>query len=528
MNDPNKLYAQLIAAFNQRDWTTTQKLASQMIAIVPRHPGTHYMAGISALELQQIPLALEMLRKATIVSPDNVEYAVQFAKALTVGRRNRDAAVAADNALALVPKEPRLLDTLGVVYSQIGAYASAVTTFRLAAEAAPEHAPYHYNLATALVAAGDLKEAESALERCITLDPRYWRAHLTLSQLRRQTPEDNHVERLVELLALVPNDPPDTAGLVCMNMAMAKEYEDLSDYPRAFDHLVRGKRAGGANRDYSIERDAEVFEAIAESFPEQAAATAGYSTEEPIFIIGMPRTGTTLVERIVSSHPDVHSAGELLNFGIALKNLSGSRTLALVDRDTIVHARGLNWHQLGETYLSSTRPATGQKPRFIDKLPHNFLYAGYIANALPNAKIICLRRNPMDTCLSNFRQLFAPKSPYFDYSFDLMDIGRYYLLFDRLMAHWKRVLPGRIMEIDYEALVEAQEAKSRELLAFCGLAWDEGCMSFENNPAPVATASAVQVRAPIYRSALERWRKYEPQLSELHELLEEAGALSPR
>jgi tetratricopeptide (TPR) repeat protein len=525
MNDPHRIYTQLTAAFNQRDWSAALGLATQMLEIVPRHPETHYIAGISALELQQIPRALEMLRKATIVSPDNPEFAVQFAKALTVGRRNREAAVAADRALALAPTDPRQLDTLGVVYSQIGVYASAVTTFRLASEALPQHAPFRYNLATALVAAGDLETAEAELEQCIALDPRYWRAHLTLSHLRRQTPEHNHVDRLVKLIDQVQGDPPDTAGLVCMNMAMAKEYEDLADYPRAFDHLVRGKRAGGADRDYSIDRDAEVFAAIIESFPAPAVVDGGYATDEPIFIIGMPRTGTTLVERIISSHPDVHSAGELLNFGMALKNLSGSRTLALVDRDTIERARMLDWHELGETYLTSTRPATGQKPRFIDKLPHNFMYAGFIANALPNAKIICLRRNPMDTCLSNFRQLFAPKSPYFDYSFDLMDIGRYYLLFDRLMAHWKKVLPGRIMEIDYETLVESQEEKSRELLAFCGLTWTEDCMSFEKNPAPVATASAVQVRAPMYRNALQRWRKYEPQLSGLHALLSEAGVM---
>jgi hypothetical protein len=188
-----------------------------------------------------------------------------------------------------------------------------------------------------------------------------------------------------------------------------------------------------------------------------------------------------------------------------------------------VKSRNLDWRRLGEAYLSSTRPATGHKPHFIDKLPHNFLYAGFIANALPNAKIVCLRRNPMDTCLSNFRQLFAPKSPYFDYSFDLLDTGRYYLLFNRLMAHWQRVFPRRILEMDYETLIDTQEACSRQLLEFCGLAWDDTCMHFENNPTPVATASAVQVRAPIYRSALKRWKKYEQQLGELRRLLSDGG-----
>jgi Flp pilus assembly protein TadD len=523
MTDPAELYAQLTAAFDRRDWLAAQQLATRMFPLAPRHPELHYIAGITSLELQQMRHALEYLRNATILEPMRAEYAVQFAKALAVARMNRNARVAADQALALSPKDPLLLDTLGVVYSQIGVYASAVTTFRQAVILAPAHAPYRYNLATALVAAGDLDAAEIEIESCLSLDPKYWRAHLTLAQLRRQTPANHHVDRLVTLLSQVQSTPVDTPALVCLNMALAKEYEDLADYPRAFDHLTQGKCAGSANRDYSIDRDEALFHAITESFPERSGVADGHPTDEPIFIIGMPRTGTTLVERIISSHPDVHSAGELLNFGMSIKHLSGSRTPILIDLDTIVKSRNLDWRRLGEAYLSSTRPATGHKPHFIDKLPHNFLYAGFIANALPNAKIVCLRRNPMDTCLSNFRQLFAPKSPYFDYSFDLLDTGRYYLLFNRLMAHWQRVFPRRILEMDYETLIDTQEACSRQLLEFCGLAWDDTCMHFENNPTPVATASAVQVRAPIYRSALKRWKKYEQQLGELRRLLSDGG-----
>jgi hypothetical protein len=208
---------------------------------------------------------------------------------------------------------------------------------------------------------------------------------------------------------------------------------------------------------------------------------------------------------------------------MALKQVAGIRSPALIDVDTVIRARNADWKQLGEIYLSSTRPSTGQKPRFIDKLPHNFLYAGFIAKALPNAKIICLRRDPLDTCLSNFRQLLSSDSAYFGYSFDLLDTGRYYILFDRLMAHWQRTFPGRILEIQYETLVDTQESSSRRLLEFCGLPWDDACMRFEENAGAVATASAVQVRAPIYRDALKRWKRYAPQLGELQALLRAAG-----
>ena len=266
-----------------------------------------------------------------------------------------------------------------------------------------------------------------------------------------------------------------------------------------------------------------MFDTIIESFPGRQPATSGFASDEPIFVIGMPRTGTTLLDRILSSHADVHSVGELQNFGVALKRASGSRTRPMLDAETMRLAAQADWSALGRRYIESTRPATGTTPRFVDKLPHNFVYAGYIANALPGAKIVCIRRNPMDTCLSNFRQLFALNSRYYDYSFDLLDTGRYYLQFDRLMAFWRETFPDRILEIRYEDLVDAQEPTTRRLLASCGLEWQDACLAFERNAAPVATASAVQVREPIHRAHLGRWKRYAPQLQELRELLEAGG-----
>ena len=527
MTDATDLYAQLTRAFNQRAWTLAKDLAARLLPLAPRHSGIHYIAGIASMELKDMPAATEFLRRATLLEPTRADFAVQFAKALTLAHRNRDAKIAADRTLALASADPATLDTLGVVYTQVGDFASAAAAFRQAATLAPQHAPFRFNLATSLVASGDVNAAEVELEACLAIDPQHWLAHLTLAQLRQQTPEHNHVDRLESRLQQV-GDHLDSEALMCLNMALAKEYEDLADYSRSFDHLVRGKAAGATRLDYSSARDEELFAAITETFRTSPAAFP-CTSDEPIFIIGMPRSGTTLVERIISSHPDVYSAGELLNFGMSVKQISHSRTSAMIDVDTIHRLRHADLSPLGELYLESTRPATGHKPRFIDKLPHNFLYAGFIADALPNARIICLRRDPMDTCLSNFRQLFAPKSPFFDYSFDLFDTARYYVLFDRLMAHWERVLPGRILQIDYENLVDSQEENSRRLLEFCGLSWNEACLRFEQNSTPVATASAVQVRAPIYRNSLGRWKKYGKQLNPLHDLLAAAGIpLEPR
>jgi tetratricopeptide (TPR) repeat protein len=522
MTDPAELYAQLARAFEQHAWRQAQQLARRLLTLAPAHAEAHYMAGIASLELQQMPAALEYLRKATVLDPARADFMVQFARALMLAHRNRDAKKIADRVIALSPGNASMLDTLGTIYTRVGDYASAVTAYRQAVSMAPRQAALHYRLATSLLAAGDIDAAEVEVEACLALDPQYWPAHLSLAQLRRQTPARHHIERLQAQLAQLDRATTDVSARVCLHMALAKEYEDLADYPHAFEHLVQGK-AAGANRLYSVPQQEALFTAIAKSFPEPCVPPAACPSRQPIFIIGMPRTGTTLVERIISSHPDVHAAGELLNFPMSLKHLSGSQTSALIDVDTIIKARAINWQQLGETYLSSTRPDTAHKPRFIDKLPHNFLYAGFIANAFPNAKIICLRRDPLDTCLSIFRQLFPPHSPFFDYSFNLLDTGKYYVLFDRLMTHWQRVLPERILEVQYETLVDAQESSSRELLEFCGLPWHDACLRFEKNPGPVATASVVQVREPIYRSALRRWKHYGPQLSELRELLREAG-----
>lgn len=518
--DPSETYRQAVAALNRNDWPQALTLAGRVLPAAPAHAGVHFVAGVAALQLQQLPLALRHLRSAVALNSARADYGAQWARALSAARLTREAVEAADAAAALSPDDPMTLDTLGVVYSQTNAHSKAAEMFRQVAALRPDGASFRFNLATSLTFSGDTAAAEQEYEACLARDPRYWKAHLALAQLRKQRVEDNHVPRLQ---SLVQQNAGDATGEMYLHLALSKEYEDLGERERSFEHLQTGKAAGRSTRSYSFERDAALFKALELGCPKPSPTSVGHGSSEPIFVIGMPRSGTTLVDRILSSHPQVHSAGELQNFGAILKRASGSRTPHLLDPDTIARSISLDWERVGAAYIDSTRPGTGHTPRFIDKLPHNFFYVGHIARALPQARIICLRRNPMDTCLSNFRQLFAQTSPYYDYSFDLLDTGRYYVMFDRLMAHWQRVLPGRILEIDYETIVDAQEASTRRLLEFCGLPWDAACLRFEQNEAPVSTASAVQVREPIYRSALQRWKRYEMQLAGLRSLLEEAG-----
>jgi hypothetical protein len=197
----------------------------------------------------------------------------------------------------------------------------------------------------------------------------------------------------------------------------------------------------------------------------------------------------------------------------------------VLDVETLTAAVDSDAAAVGAAYVESTRPRTGHTERFIDKMPLNFFYAPLILRALPNAKIICLRRNALDTCLSNFRQLFATTFSYYNYAYDLLDTGRYYASFHRLAATWREALPRNYLEVHYEDVVEHTEREARRLLEFCELSWDPRCLAFEANAAPVATASSVQVRQPIYRSALERWRQYERELAPLRQLLAAEGVL---
>jgi hypothetical protein len=215
----------------------------------------------------------------------------------------------------------------------------------------------------------------------------------------------------------------------------------------------------------------------------------------------------------------VESAGELQVMQIGLKRLARTTGRYALDPETIDAARTLQPAQLGQLYMDSAAPYRKSARRFVDKLPLNFLYIGYLARALPDAKLVCLRRHPLDAVWSNYRHLFATNFSYYSYSYDLVDTAAYYVMFDSLLRFWQQLFPGRVLEIQYETLVDDQEAQTRRLLDHCNLSWDERCLNFHENDAAVATPSKNQVRQPIYRGAIGRWRHYEKYLAPAREYL---------
>ena len=481
--------------------------------------------GVVTAEQGRVAEGLALIREACARDPSDAEALAQLARWLSLMHRGQEATAAAEGALALAPRAASTLDTIGVVFSRAGRHEQAEACFERASSSEPGQAGFHFNRAASLKFLGRFEEAEAAYEACLRCDPRFWRAHSALANTRRQTPGRNHVARLEQLLRTEGIDPDAELHL---RHALARELEDLGREEESFAHLAAGNARKHAALGYDFERDRSLFEAVMRLFPDPLPPQDRPSAADaPIFVVGLPRTGTTLVERIVSSHSQVASAGESQNFGVLLKRACRTRSPRVLDEATLARSLDVDLAALGRDYVESTRPP-GPKMRFVDKMPLNFFYLGHIARALPAASLVVLRRHPLDTGLSMFRQLFATGFSYYDYARDLRDLGRYYAMFDGLIAHWRRVLPGRIHEVHYEALVADQAGETQRLLEHCDLPWDDQCLAFERNAAAVATASAVQVRQPIHAGSVGRWRRYAAQLQPLVDELRAAGIEIPR
>ncbi len=383
----------------------------------------------------------------------------------------------------------------------------------------PGDAGAHHRLALICRAMGEVDETGRAAEAAIRLDPHDYEMIQLRSSLRTVTPERNHT---AELEALLAGGCRDWQGTVKVAYALAKEKEDIGEYESAFHFLKTGASLKRDNTNYAVADDIRTFEVMEEIFTEQAMLdkTDGFETDEPIFILGMPRTGSTLVERIISRHSAIFAAGELNYLSAAMMEEVRKRGTPDNHAELVRMSLEADMNAIGRRYLELTRPFTGHTPHFIDKLPLNFLYVGIIHLALPKARIIHVRRTPLDACHAIYKFLFNLAYPW---SYDLGDIAAYYTGYRRLMDRWREALPGRIIEVTYEDVVRNLEPEARSLLTRLGLEWEPACLEFHENTAATMTGSATQVRQKLYSSSVGRWRDYEAQLQPLANALEAAG-----
>lgn len=511
------LHRDVLRLMQARDWRGADLLCRQLAERHPEFAAGWCSASHIALAQGAAATALAAIDRAVEREPANGAFRLQRATCLMALRRRQDALDAAESALRCAAGNPFVLDALGTLYSSLGEQHRALAAYDRAVSLAPQDPRFRYNRASVRRFLGDLEGAEADFDHAIALNPHDFEAYLNRSDLRRQTPSRNHTAALE---ALAGQSFDGWQGEVQIRYALAKEYEDLERYAESFAQLRRGADKRREFLAYDVANDVATAQWITDAFPvAPLERTAGAIEDSPIFVVGLPRSGTTLVERILGSHSSLTAAGELNGFALALVEAARLRAgRALPRRELVALSATLDFAALGRDYLRRAHDAFGGADRFIDKMPLNYLYCGLIARAVPNAKIIHTTRHPMAAGYAMYKTLFKDGYPF---SYDLGDIARYYGAYRRLMDHWNRTMPGAIYEVSYEALVADQPGETRKLLAHCGLEWEDACAQFHRNPAASTTASASQVRRPIYQSSVAQWQHYGAELAPLSEALRE-------
>jgi len=523
MTSATQLEAQVWSRLERGDARAAIDACERLNRDYPDFASGWHTASQLALRLGNSQMALDAIRQALRVEADNTLWMLQYARCLSrLGRSKELAAVVQDLVKGRLETAYENAG-LGLLLSELGRRREALVYYEKAASLEPSDPRHYYNLASLQRTLGEFEDAEQNYKRTISLDPSDYEAWKLRSELRKQTPENNHV---AELEALLEKGIDDNKGVANICYALAKELEDLGEAGKSFAYLERGATARRRQMQYDVQRDLDTIATIRRVFSQERLNDLGpgIDNDEPIFMLGMPRTGTTLVERILGCHSEAQAAGELPDFAIEMMRLVRARAAGRdLARDQLVElSADIDFARLGRAYVDSARPATGAR-RFVDKLPLNYLYVGLIHTALPNAKIIHVQRDPMDTCYAVFKTLFVDAYPF---SYDLEELARYYVAYHQLMSHWHAVLPSVMHTVRYEDLVNNIDTEARRLLDYCGLEWQPGTLDFHANPEASTTAITVQVRQRVYTSSVGRWHDYEEQLQPVVAILREAGIVT--
>lgn len=479
----------------------------------------HLLAQIN-VSIGQLHKAAELCKHA-IAHKNLVEFRVLLCRVYALLGQT-DGVIAIANTVQVDEiQTPIQADTLGVALSTCNEHARALVYFSAAVNAPNPTPSFLYNYAVSSKFCGELEQAKKALWRVLDDEPTYYKAHFALSEL---TKGDEIRRHLAQLKQKLDNDAQPLEARLHLSHSLARELEKQQDYTQAFDVLTQAKQEKQKHLPYDASADRQVFAYLQAAFASNGhispSSPSSQSTTRPIFVVGMPRSGTTLVERILSSHQQVSSGGELQDFSTLLKQMSGSQSLNVLDVTTLKQAESIDYNKLAQAYLARTQHI-GNSAHFVDKLPFNFFYLPYIRRAFPNAKIICLQRNPMDTCVGNFRQLFSIHNPHYHYTHSLLSCASFYRQCMNWVEHWQAIEGENFMLLNYEALVTHPRQHIADLLKFCELSWDENCLHMQGNTAPVSTASKMQVKMPINQQSIGRWQRYKPHTNALEAVFQQ-------
>lgn len=494
-----------------------ERLYAAILDADPRHFGALHNLGYIRLKQARRPEAADLLRRAIKARPKSPAAHNTLGLVLHTEGRFKEAAASFEKALALDPADPEPHNNLGAALHLLGRYERAIAFYRKALSLRPNYADAQNNLGNALQVLGRLDEARAAFEAAVGIDPRRASFQLGLAGSKRFTRDDPHLARMEELAGKLASMPD--ADRMHLHFALGKALADAGEHDRSFTHLLAGNSIKRRQIAYDEAATLRRFESIRDAFnAPMRGDEAGAASARPIFVIGMPRSGTTLIEQILASHPDVFGAGERADFRHAVEAVLGDG-----HPEAAPGAPASRLRAIGNRYLDGVGAlAPSRARRIVDKMPTNFLFAGMIAMALPNARIIHASRDPADTCVSCFATLFRGELPF---TYELGELGRYYRAYEALMAHWREVLPpGMMLDMRYEDLIDDLPPAAQRLIAHCGLEWDPACLDFHRTERPVLTASAGQVRRPLYRTSVGRWRAYGDRLRPLLDALGTDGS----
>jgi tetratricopeptide (TPR) repeat protein len=509
-------------AVQAKEWATVNTCAREILKSDRKNAEGWFLSGLAAKAAGRSRAAIDAFTRAIRQDGNRYDAAIELAWQYWISLRLGEAHDLLEKFESHLDKSPLYLDLAANTWSRLGLHEKAYPLYQKASDLQPEINRFRESLAKCAVFVGEIDKARSIYEDILRQHPNHQRNHYELSRLKKAK-DFEHTRQMKEILK--------ATGLpaqknIFLYYALAKEFEDLEQWEEAFNYYqMAGDAAGGVARKagYDISADVELIDRIIDicsadwlaDGPNKPTPSPGSKT--PIFIVGLPRTGTTLTERIVASHSQVESADETQFMQIAIQRAGGVAGGGDMKPAVIEAAAKTSINRITNGYLEAVNHKLGNSPLFIDKLPENFLYLGFIAKAFPQARIIHLKRNPMDACFAMYKQSF------FRFAYRLEDIGEYYLAYDRLQKHWGEVLQDRVIEVKYENLVTDPENQTRLLLDKLGLEFEPACLDFHLNQAPSATASAVQVREKAHTRSVNNWKNWERQLQPLKVQLENAG-----
>jgi tetratricopeptide (TPR) repeat protein len=571
-------------AHEQGEFEAAVERYEQFLGVIPDHAQTHFNLGLMLAELGRIELAIEHYQKSITIAADNAAVHSRLADACCRLQRWEEAIKTYQQVLALQSEDVGTMIKLGNAFSEVQLFAEAILLYEQALTISPDNAPVHRCLGASLHRMGQIPKAIESFQAALRLRPDYVRARIDLARALRQLgkaeeallpleeaidlePDDGEaymqlaatyrqlgqtepaIEQLKQFLTISPtcgeayyrisvirperelipvvekllDDPglPKSDAIYC-HFALGNLLNSNESFDQAFTHFMMANTLQRETFTYNAEANIQTVDRLIKVFSDdffQGKRRFGSDSQLPVFIVGMPRSGTTLVEQILSSHTLVYGAGEIEAFPAVNRSIAQQleyalptpECMSLIDREMV--------EEYSARYLQDLVGHCPTAERITDKFPQNFFTLGLIKTLFPNAHIVHCQRNPLDNCVSLFFHCFAT----FEATFELTELGQYYLQYQRLMSHWENLFPGEIFTVQYEELVQDQERVSKRLIEHIGLKWDEKCLDFHNNERNVMSASNLQVRQPMYESSIDRWKLYENQLQPLIKVLQQTA-----